>query len=203
MAEDLQQLLDRIQQDGVDKAQAEADRILKQAEARAKAIREDAEEQRQARLQEAEEDAAQLEARGRRALEQAARDTVLTVARQLEKLMQGALQAEVGRALEGEALAGLVARVVEGYSRDGAGVDVLVREEDREAVKAAVTNHLKGAAADGITIRAERGLSQGFRVALDDGRVTHDFSAQAVAESLAGLLRPYLAEITRGAVDGD
>ena len=48
-------------------------------------------------------------------------------------------------------------------------------------------------------VRADRGVVRGFKVALDGENVRHDFTAAAIAEAMAAMVRPRLAEILRQA----
>ena len=75
MAEELQQLLEKIQHDGVEKANAEAATILAKAKADAAAILKDAESKAAAFRAQAETDAKAFEERAQKTISQAARDT--------------------------------------------------------------------------------------------------------------------------------
>ena len=79
MAEQLQGLLERIQKDGIDKADAEGQRIIDDAKAQAASIISDAEAKAKAGLDNAEREGAAFAERGKVALQQAARDVVITV----------------------------------------------------------------------------------------------------------------------------
>ena len=77
MAEELQHLIDRIRAEAIERAEAEAARIL--AQAREKAAAEVREAERRAReiIAKAERDAAVFAERAQRSLEQAARDLLI------------------------------------------------------------------------------------------------------------------------------
>ena len=79
MAAELQSLLEKIQSEGVDKAQAKAASILAEAEKAAAAKIAEAEKAAEAHLAKAEADAAVLRERSVQAVRQAARDVVLDV----------------------------------------------------------------------------------------------------------------------------
>ena len=75
MTEDLQQLLEKIQRDGVDKAKSEADQILADARARAKALTDQAKADAEKMKAEAEKEAEAFGRRAEETIRQAARDT--------------------------------------------------------------------------------------------------------------------------------
>jgi len=203
MSGDLQNLLDRIQKDGVERADQEAERIVSEAKTEAAAIIKEANATRDREIEAARQEATQLEARGQRALEQAARDMVLSVGNSLDALFQGLLSDGVDAANAGDQLGALVAKVVDAYSREGQSVEAIVSDTDRDAVVAAVKAKLGEAASQGVTVRGDGTVTKGFRIALENGRMTHDFTSETIAASLATLLRPYLAEITQRAIKSD
>ena len=86
MAEELQQLLEKIQRDGVDKANAEAAAIVAKAKAEADAIVKKAQEDAAAAEAKGKADAEAYAARAKETISQAARDTVLKVKDDVTKL---------------------------------------------------------------------------------------------------------------------
>ena len=95
MAEELQQLLEKIQHDGVEKANAEAAAILAKAKAEAAAILKDAEDRAAACRAQAEADAAAFAERAGKTVSQAARDTVLEVRQGIDRLLENLLAKDV------------------------------------------------------------------------------------------------------------
>ena len=95
MAEDLQSLIDRIQKDAVGKAETEAQAIIAKAKAQAAEIVKSAETEAKAKLEKADTEAKAFEERSERTLEQAARDLLLTIGKNLEKMLLDILSLEV------------------------------------------------------------------------------------------------------------
>ena len=201
MADDLQSLLDRIQKDGVDRAEAEGRRLL--AEARDKADRLVAEAETRARrtLAEAEERATAFEARGRQALQQAARDTVLSVEEGIQRAFRGIVGRAVDQALTTDTLREMLVRVVRSYiEREGdcSGISLLIPQERQAEIAAFFMGEFKEAIQKGLSIQGDPQVLSGFRVAMADDRLYHDFSREAIVDALCQFLRPQLAEIMRG-----
>ena len=95
MAEDLQALMERIQKDAVDKAELEATSIISKAKEKAAEIVKAAEEEAKAKLEQADKDAVAFTERSERTLEQAARDLLLSVGKNLEKMILDLLNLQV------------------------------------------------------------------------------------------------------------
>ena len=104
MAEELQQLLEKIQRDGVDKANAEAAAIVAKAKAEADALVKKAQEDAAAAEAKGKADAEAYAARARETIAQAARDTVLKVKDDVTKLLTKLLAQDVTAALANEAV---------------------------------------------------------------------------------------------------
>ena len=99
MAEELQSLLDRIQAEGVDKAKAEAARIVEEAERKAADVVAEAGRKAADLRAKAEEEARVLQARSEQSLRQAARDVVLEVGENVRQTLERVLRKDVDAAL--------------------------------------------------------------------------------------------------------
>lgn len=194
MAEELQQLLEKIQHDGVEKANAEAAAILAKAKADAAAVLKDAEAQAAARRAQAEADAQAFEERARKTISQAARDTVLDVKAGIGRLLDRLLAQNVAAAFADPGEAARLAL---------AAVKTLGAEQTDVAAGAKLAAALKAqlaaaAAQAGVRVVLDEGVGAGFSIRLDNGRVEHDFSEATIAAALAKRLRPDLARLVCG-----
>ena len=120
MADELQDLLQRIQKDGVDKAETEAKRIVAEAERKAGDIVRGAQGEAASIRKSAEADAAAFVERGKRSLEQAARDLVLLIGQSVSAAFAEFMLQKVSRALSPDFLKTMLASVVDAYFRSGA-----------------------------------------------------------------------------------
>jgi V/A-type H+-transporting ATPase subunit E len=199
MAEELQSLLERIRREGLEKAEAEAEAVLAAARARADGIVKDAQAAAAELLKRAEQDGEAFAARGRQAVEQAARDLILSVRAAVEALFAALVQREVAQALTPEALQPMLAQVVETYVRGDADrrVSILLAPEALPAVLDFFQRKFAEELKRGLEVKSENGIPAGFRVSLADGRVQLEFTDEAIAEALCQLLRPHLAERVR------
>ncbi len=196
----LQALLDSIRTDGVEKANAEAAKIVAAAEARAKEIIAEAERQAAAAQAKAERDAKAFEQRASDAVKQAARDVVLSVEKAVSSQLDALLLSQVTLALaDPTRIASLVEAAVAAYLCDGQQALTVCLSD-----KAAETADLLRAAfakqaVSGVTLVLDENTDSGFRIRLDNGRVEHDFTAVAVTAALSKHLRPQLASLLKSA----
>lgn len=203
MADELQQLLDRIQSDGVDKAKAEGNALVEKARAEAAEVVENAKAKAAEILVEAEKDSKSFAVRAEQSLKQAARDTILSVQSAVEHALNALLSAEVEKTLEDDLVKSLIEQAVDTYIKAGESLEVTVPEARQAALAEWAKGAFQAEAGQGIDIRGDRSLAQGFRVSLSDGRIQHDFSAEAIGAALGELLRPQLAKLLKDAQASD
>ncbi len=187
--EDLQNLLEKINREGVEKAEAEAARIVADAKTKADALLKDAAEKAQAITSTAERDAVASTQRANETIRQGARDLVLSVKASLDSLFEKVLLKDVEKALNDEAtVQALVTEAIKGVT---GSVEVALPPQLAPALKAQL------AASGNVTIVVDESLGQGFSVKTDSGRVESAFTAEVVASEIAKRLRPDLANLLK------
>ena len=203
MAEELQNLLDRIQKDGVEKAEAQAAQIVSDAEKKASQFTANAEAQAKATVEQGEQDAAAFLQRAEKSLEQAARDVLLSVGDAVTAMMQGVIRDEVATALTPDALQQMLVKLVESYCARNEGVvglDVLLGEKDCKALAESLRAKLGEKLAAGVNLVPTKSVVAGFNVAVKGQHVVHEFTEKAIAAAMGELLRPQIAEIVQRAI---
>jgi V/A-type H+-transporting ATPase subunit E len=201
MADDLQSLLDRIQKDGVDKAQVEARQIVESAKAQATRLLAEAQSSAAQIRKTAEEQAAQTQERSVSALQQAARDVVLGLKETLAETLQQIATRKIESTLTTETLQKLLTEVVRAYfqSPHPRPIELLVPVAQQQQLTAFFMTEFSAALAQGLTLQGDRSLLAGFKVSITADHVEHDFTPAALAEAFSRLLRPQLGEIVRSA----
>jgi len=207
MEEQLQSLLDRIRQEGVERAKAEAAGIIGEAQERARRVVAEAEAEADGFRLQAEADAAASRERGEKALEQAGRDFLLALQKSIEAILRETLRDTVATALTPDVVADMLVRLAEAYAAhdmNESRVDVLLAAEDRDRIAALVMQKYRDLVNQGLTLRADERLDKGFKVSFVDDKLYHDFSLSALAEALAPVLKPSLgACVARAAREQD
>ena len=195
MTEDLQHLLEKIQKDGVDKADTESTRIIDEANAKAQGLIKKAEEKAKAVIEKAEKDGLAFAENGKKALEQAARDTIIAAKTGIQAAVTSVISTETAKAMDDDTLSNMLLKVVEAYCADSASTEVLVNEADVEKFKQFILNKLSEEARTGIEVVPDGTIVKGFKVLIKDKNVEHDLTDEAISASLAQVLRPHIAEI--------
>ena len=203
MSEDLQHLLEHIQREGVDKAKSEADRIVEKAREEARTIIDAARREAETLRKQGQSEAEAFDARARESIRQAGRDLTLSLEQAISSRLERILDAEVAKTLDADALRELVVAAVKAHLGDAdASVEVLLPPEQVEALRGHLLGALRDAAGrEQIEIQADERLAAGFTLRLDNGRIEHDYGAEAIAASLAALVRPGLATLLRDDTD--
>lgn len=202
MAEELKSLLERIQKDGVEKAQAEAHAIIAKAKEEAAAIHKAANDEAASITRKAEEDSAAFDVRSRKSIEQAARDILISVDQAIEAKFAEIVRRKVGETLSDDTLKQMLPEIAKAYFSDGqeAQIEVMLKPEQKEALAQYFTEQFAGEMARGLEIKSDSKVISGFRVSQTKDRVEHDFTGEAITDALCTLLRPHVAEIVRSAV---
>lgn len=194
MTQDLQQLLEKIQRDGVDKAKTDSDKIVEDARAQARSLIESARAEATKIKTAARVEAEAFEHRAEETVRQSARDTLLNVEKAVTALLTTLLLKEVNTALNStELVSGLVVEAVRTYLAGKGTIEVAAAAKLADALRA----KLAGEAASGVTVVTDDTIGTGFRVRLANGRIEHAFTGAAIADSLAKQLRPRLAALLK------
>lgn len=200
--DELQSLLDRIQREGVEQAEAEAARILREAKDRARDIVSQAERDATDRLSKADEDSKVFVDRGSKALEQAARDVVIGVQKDLERILVESVRESVGETLTPDVMAQMLVKMAEAYGehnlREGR-VDILLSQKDRDEIVRLFMDKFRSVVRTGLEVHMDAGIKRGFKVSYRDDKLYHDFTADAITDALAGLVKSPLREIVKRA----
>ena len=203
MAEELQHLIERIRKEGVESGEKAAESLVAEAKQKAAKIVADAQKQAKDMVAMAEADSAAFAERGQATLRQSARDLLISIGGSVGDVVAGIVDAQVGAALTPELMAQMLLKLAEAYAKDGAegGIVAMLGEADAAAVKAAFAKEYQSKLAAGIQIESSKEIFKGFRVGAKGGQVFHDFTKEAIADSLSNFLRPELAQIVKKAAE--
>ena len=195
MADELQALLDKINDEGVKKAQREQDEILAKARKDADAIIAEAREQAAKITADAQREAAVQLNEGTMKLRHASRDILLNLRANLQNRVHQAVADLMKSTMNGNELASVIAAVITQYiAKNGATDDltVLVNESQlatlEAAVKAKLIDSLKA-----HTKFAPGNVTSGFQLVFSGNDVMYDFSDQALTDTVAAYVGPKLS----------
>ncbi len=199
MAETLEHLIERLQQEAVTEAEAKAQAIVDQARDKADAILAEARREREAMLHTAEEDAKAFEQRATENLHHAGRDLLISVRHGVESILSQLAAEAVDEAMTIEVLQQMLSGMAQSCAEQAGEyrLEFLLSPRDKEKLVTFFASRYREKMYSGLTLQVDKDIEQGFRVSFKEGEVYLDFTNAAVAEALSLYLRPRLAEIIK------
>ncbi|MDF3128310.1 hypothetical protein P0Y35_03790 [Kiritimatiellaeota bacterium B1221] len=199
MTDTIQPLLERIQNEGLKKSEAQRDQILADAKTKAESILSDARQQAEKIIADAEKQAETSIARGQTALEQASRDLLLKLRTEMARQLNVAAEKAAASALSSEEL---ISQVIPVLAASGSGkVSVEAGENLAGKLKDLLPALLKDAGRGSEVVMNPK-TGAGFSLHFGESAEAIDFTSQAVADWLSQNLRPELAALLRPDVSG-
>ena len=178
----IQDLVSSIKKDGIDSANQEAAAILADARKQADAIVADAKAEADKLRGDAKAEIEVFKSSAQLDAQQAKRDAVLAFCQEIQREYEKLLSADVGKALDQQALVKLIQAAVQG--EDVAAYTVEVGQVT-DGLRQELAQELKA----GLEIRPSKKVGAGFRLAAKDGSGYFDCSEQEIAEMLMPFFR--------------
>ena len=178
----IQDLVSSIKKDGIDSANQEAAAILADARKQADAIVADAKAEADKLRGDARAEIEVFKSSAQLDAQQAKRDAVLAFRQEIQREYEKLLSADVGKALDQQALVKLIQAAVQG--EDVAAYTVEVGQVT-DGLRQELAQELKA----GLEIRPSKKVGAGFRLAAKDGSGYFDCSEQEIAEMLMPFFR--------------
>lgn len=199
MAEEIRDLIEKIQQEGVKVAQDKAKAIEEEAMGKAQVIIEQAKKEAERIIDQAKQEQAKMLEAGGVSLQQAGRDLLLSVKREINAMLDNLITLRIRQALEPEELAKIITTLIKGYgSKDKQGIEFLLNKEDLEKLEKGFLNAIKEQTQKGIVLKPSEDISGGFIISYDAGKSHFDFTDKALAEYIGSYLKPKLQSILIG-----
>ena len=199
MSEDIQSLLDRINAEGVEKAEAESAAIIAKAKAEASQILADARAEAEAVAEEGARQAAASEKRAEETIRQAARDIVIALKSDLLSKLSAVTRECVSSSLTPELMGNILLEMAKGYAanHEADALEVILSRKDaddaHEVLKGAL---LAGLKADPV-LKFTEDFHSGLQISFKGDEVFFDFSDEALADVLCEFAGPKLAAIIK------
>ena len=197
----LQELIEQIKKDGVDAAEAQAEAILLSAKAEAERIISEAQAQADKIMADAKSENAKTVKSGEDAIRQAGRNLLITFRESVAKELKAIAGENVNAVYSSDAFAALIISAVEGWAArpDADDITVILNGDDLAKLEETVLGQLKAKMLSGVTLRANDNLDGGFRIAVNNGAVYYDYSAEAVTDMLSNYLSPRVTALLKEA----
>ena len=204
MQNKLQELTDRLYEEGLSKGRKEADELLEKARKEAREIVAKAREEADAIREEAGKEAAETRTMVEGDLKMAATQTIAALKQQVENMVVAeAVAKPVGAALSDEHFVNdLIAMVVRSFNAanpDGVALEVILPAAAQKELETAGRNEALKVLSKGIEIKNIKGLANGFRIGPKDGGYRLSFTADDFTALVGEYLRPATKKILLGA----
>jgi len=189
----LNDLIQKIKSEGVEEAEKKSEEIIKEARLAASEILDKAGQDAEAITRKAEEEIRKKESIGKMALEQAARDIILSIRISLTEVFDSLIKREYQTVLSGKTLETVLIKLIEGWQKDEMGklnIELLLSESDRNVLLEGFLSRLNEEVKMGIELKVHPNIEGGFRVGIKGGHVYHDFTDEGIADVLAEYLNP-------------
>jgi V/A-type H+-transporting ATPase subunit E len=200
----LQELIDKIKKDGVAAAEKESAKTIAESEKKAEKIIADAQEKAAEIIKNAKIEAEKTEKASDEAIKQAARNMLLSFKDSLIKEFEGIILEDTSKAMSKDVLAKVIPETVKEWAKntDASGLSVLLSEADLKVLEAGLKNELKAQISKGMEVKADKSLSSGFRIGVNNGAAFYDYSAESLAEMFSTYLNPKVAALMNDAAKG-
>ena len=196
MAEQIKELIEKINQEGVQAAQEKAREIESLAQQKAEMIVDKANAQARKAMEDAQDKVKRLEESSQATLKQAARDLLLALKIEIVALLERLMVENVSEALIPEELSRIIAEVIKEYcGQENNEVIVYLKDSDKNKLEGHFLNKLKDELKKGIELRQKADIHAGFIISFDAGKSHFDFSDKALAQYLGTYLKPKVAEL--------
>ena len=193
----LDDLIEKIKQEGIADGKAAGDEIEKTAQHRATALVEAAKAEAAEIVARGKKEAAQFQLNAERALKQAARDSELAMRERISELFDRVFKAKVAAALTPELIAELVRKLAAGW-QDGAGIELVIAPADEQKLRDLLLAGVRDELAKTITLRPSPAITAGFRISRKGEDVAYDFSDASFAELLRSFVNPAIRKLLAG-----
>jgi V/A-type H+-transporting ATPase subunit E len=201
MAEEIRDLIEKINQEGIKAAEEKAQNIEAAAKQRADDILAQAKLEAKEIIAAAKDRVRREDEKGKTLLVQAGRDLLLSLRKEINAMLGRIVVSDIQQVLTTEALFKLLSEVVRNFSaKEGSDITVLLNKDDLEVLEKFFLLQLREETRKKIILRPAEEISGGFTISFDSGKSCYDFTDKALAEYIGTYLKPKLNKILQEAI---
>jgi V/A-type H+/Na+-transporting ATPase subunit E len=202
MPEEIRDLIEKINQEGIKAAGEKANSIEAEAQKKADAIISQARIEADRILSDAKDRISLEDVRERALLAQAGRDLLLSLRKEINAMLGLIVVSDIRQALTPEVLFRLLIEVVRNYhSAERSGITVSFNKKDLELLEKHYLDKLKQEIEGDIVLKPGEEIRGGFTISFDREKSWYDFTDKALAEYIGTYLKPKLNKILHEAVE--
>lgn len=199
MAEKLQGLLEKIKTEGIEKAEAEKQKIIDDAKKEAQKIIDKANSEAESARKKAEEDSENLKKRAETAVQQASRDIMLKLKGEIQKRLENLVRDVSTESMTPEFMGDVIKEMAKAFSKDDSASDLtlelLVSEKDREKLLKLLRGSLVKAFKETPEVFSDSEIGGGLKIGFKGSDVFFDFTDDAVTDLVCAYVSPQLAAL--------
>ena len=191
MAEEIKDLIEKIQQEGVKVAEDKAREIENAARQEAEEITRKAKAEAERLIAEAKEQVARIEESSKVLLKQAGRDFMLALRKEINAMLEKLIISGIREALSPEEMTKILTTLIKDYSGKEK-IIISLKKEDLEKIEKSFLGALAHETKKSITLRPSEDIQAGFIISYDNARSYYDFTDEALTEYIGSVLKPKL-----------
>ncbi|HPH33901.1 MAG TPA: hypothetical protein PLU94_00230 [Methanoregulaceae archaeon] len=202
MPEEIRDLIEKINQEGIKAAEEKANIIEFEARQRADAILSQAQAEADRIIAAADQRIRLEEKRERALLAQAGRDLLLSLRQEINAMLGRIVVSDIREALTPELLSRLLSEIIRNYPKMERGnIIISLKKNDLDLLEQQYLQKLQLEAARGITLQPGEEIQGGFTISFDSGKSCYDFTDKALAGYIISYLKPKLKRILEGSIE--
>jgi V/A-type H+/Na+-transporting ATPase subunit E len=203
MAEEIRDLIEKINQEGIKAAEEKAQNIEVAAKQRADEILARAKLEAEEMITAAKDRIRRDDEKGKILLAQAGRDMLLSLRKEINAMLGRIVVSDIRQALTPDALFKILVEVIKKDSADeNSDITVSLNINDLETLEKNFLHKLREETKKKIILRTSEEISGGFTISFDRGKSCYDFTDKALAEYIGTYLKPKLNQILQKAGKG-
>jgi V/A-type H+-transporting ATPase subunit E len=197
MSNKLQELTDKLLQDGVNKGNEEAEKIVTEAKSKAQQIINDAEAKAKEIIEEAEKKSVELAENTNSEIKLASTQSLAALKQQITDIVNSSVvNATVSETLkESDTVKSILNTLFENWSKNNSlDFNVLLPEKNKADLEALAKSSAKKLIEKGVELKTTAGISTGFQIVPKDGSYKLSFTDKDFQNFFSQFIRPKLAE---------
>lgn len=203
MAQQVQELIDKIKIEGIQEAEKKARDIEDEARKKAENIGEDARKKADHIILQAKEQSRKIHESTEAALRQASRDAILSLKIEIRNILDKIIHQKVNESLSPEKTGEILAEVIRASvdkSADPGDIRVYVSEDDARAIEDSLMKELSEELKKGVKVVPSEEFGGGFQISFDGGKSSFNFSDESLADYLSVFLNERVSSLLQHSV---
>lgn len=202
MTQQIQELINKIKTEGIHEAQNKAKQIESEAHQKAGAIVHEAKAKAEKIINAAKEETKKMQEAATVAIQQAARNSLLSLREDIENMLKGVVLAQVKDSLTTQQLSSILENIIKNHIAQNfsGNIQVTLNAQDARVVKESLIAKFQKQLKQPVQFKTSGEISKGFMISFDGGKSSFDFTDASLAEYLGAYVNEDIARLLRSPV---